>query len=66
MNDVVNPNTGLYHDQSLFNLIQLVKPLSAGLCGVTDFGMNSFFFKLNTLWDKKNDKIGFFSQKISG
>ena len=44
MNDVVNPNTGLYHDQSLFNLIQIVKPLSAKLCGVTVFGMNSFFF----------------------
>ena len=43
MNDVVNPNTGLYHDQSLFNLIQTVKPLSAGLCGVTVFGMNPFF-----------------------
>ena len=54
MNDVVNPNTGLYHDQSLFNLIQTVKPLSAGLCGVTVFGMNPFFFpKVNRLWEKK-------------
>ena len=31
MNDVVNHNTGLYHDQSLFNLIQIVNPLSAKL-----------------------------------
>ena len=67
MNDVVNHNTGLYHDQSLFNLIQIVKPLSAKLCGVTDFGMNSFFFsKVNMFLGEKNlrmTKLGFSRKK---
>jgi len=66
MNDVVNLNTGLYHDQSLFNLINTVKPLPAALCGVADFSMNSCFSKVNMLWEKKNvrmTKMVFFSKK---
>ena len=68
MNDVVNLNTGLYHDQSLFNLINTVKPLPAALCGVADFSMNSCFSKVNMLWEKKkcqDDKNGFFLEKKS-
>jgi len=65
MNDVVTPNTGLYHDQSLFNLIQFVKPLSAGLCGVTDFGMNSFFFQTKYVVGQKKWQNWFFSRKKS-
>ena len=53
MNDVVNLNTGLYHDQSLLNLIRIVKPLPARLCGVADFSMNSCFSKVDMLWEKK-------------
>ena len=65
MNDVVNPNTGLYHDQSLFNLIQIVNPLPAGLCVVADCSMNSCFSKVNMLWEKKNVRMTklFFSRK---
>ena len=43
MNDVVNPNTGLYHDQSLFNLTEPVKALPVRLCVVVILGMTIFF-----------------------
>ena len=50
MNDVVNPNTGLYHDQSLFNLIQIVNPLSAKL----RVRYETFFFSQSKyVWEKK-------------
>ena len=63
MNDVVNHNTGLYHDQSLFNLIQIVNPLSAKLR--VRYETLFFFRKVNMFGKKKSqdDKIGFFSQK---
>ena len=67
MNDVVNPNIGLYHDQSLFNLIPTVKPLSAGLVWCYCFRYELFFFSQSKyIVEKKksqDDKIVFFSQK---
>ena len=67
MNDVVNPNTGLYHDQSLFNQIQIVKPLLVGLCVMLLFlgWQFFFFFKSIELLEKKiRMTIFFLSQKF--
>ena len=51
MNDVVNPNTGLYHDQSLFNSTYVAKPLLLVRLFVENRDNTSVQFEKKNIWD---------------
>ena len=61
MNDVVNPNTGLYHDQSLFNSTYVAKPLLLVRLFVENRDNTSVQFEKKNIWD---DNFFFFQKKI--
>ena len=51
MNDVVNPNTGLYHDQSLFNSTYVAKPLLLVRLFIENRDNTSVQFEKKNIWD---------------